>query len=140
MAVDISIPSSFELNHKNIVKIGIALTYSTPFYRTITMTQATDDLFARAKPNCTASVSDLLGIDFQKTAEEIPIFELLGQQPGFVVATVLKGHFATLPHGSMRDVVMIPAIVLPILAAVAVLLRFFTRKFLTRLVRLEDCC
>ncbi|KAJ6263723.1 hypothetical protein Dda_2293 [Drechslerella dactyloides] len=107
MAVDISIPTSSKFDHSTLVKIGIALTYSTPYYRNLTMIQAADNLFARARTNFTAPISDLLGTEFQETEREVPIFETLGQQPGFLVATVLRAHFETLSHASMRDMISV---------------------------------
>ncbi|KAK6540251.1 hypothetical protein TWF694_009066 [Orbilia ellipsospora] len=142
MAADVSLPKDFTLDHTTLVKIGIALTWSTPTYRRLTIFEAVDDLYARVRVNGTINpnitITEILGAEFQRTEQEVPIFQGLGAQPAYLVSSILKGHFDTLPHQDMDYMLMIPAIVLPILATIAVILRFFTRYFITKLVRWED--
>ncbi|KAF3922858.1 hypothetical protein AA313_de0202318 [Arthrobotrys entomopaga] len=142
MAADVSLPKDFTLDHTTLVKIGIALTWSTPTYRRLTIFEAVDDLYARVRVNGTINpnitITQILGPEFQQTEQQVPIFQGLGAQPAYLVSSVLKAHFDTLPHQNMDYMLIIPAIVLPILASVAVILRFFTRYFITKMVRWED--
>ncbi|KAK6511320.1 hypothetical protein TWF481_000241 [Arthrobotrys musiformis] len=140
MAADVSLPENLEYNHNTLIKLGLGLAYSTPFYRTLTINEAILDLYSRTKSNITseATISQVLGADFQRTEQEIPLFQELGKQRAGLVAFVLESYFRKLPHENMKDMLMIPAIILSIFAILAVLLRFFTRYFITKMVRLED--
>ncbi|KAK6524669.1 hypothetical protein TWF281_011571 [Arthrobotrys megalospora] len=140
MASDVSLPKNIEYNHDTLVRVGLALAYSTPFYRTLTINEVISDLYSRTRSNPTSNItiSQILGPDFQRTEQEIPLFQELGKQRAVLVATVLELYFRQLPHENIKDMLMIPAIILPIFAVLAVILRFFTRYFITKVVRLED--
>ncbi|KAK6346081.1 hypothetical protein TWF730_010414 [Orbilia blumenaviensis] len=140
MAADVSLPNNLEYNHDTFIKIGLALAYSTPFYRTLTINEAVSDLYDRTSSNLTseATISQILGPDFQRTEQEIPIFQALGEQKAVLVALFLDSYFQSLPHENIHYMLLVPAIILPILALIAVILRFFTRCFITNMVRLED--
>ncbi|RVD85066.1 uncharacterized protein DFL_003397 [Arthrobotrys flagrans] len=140
MAADVSLPENLEYNHDTLIKLGFALIYSTPFYRTLTMNEAISDLYSRTSSDLTsnATISQVLGADFQRTEQEIPLFQELGKQRAGLVAFVLESYFKGLPHEDIREVLMYPAVILLIFAILAVVLRFFTRYFITKMVRLED--
>ncbi|KAF3283671.1 hypothetical protein TWF970_000847 [Orbilia oligospora] len=140
MAADVSLPANLEYNHDTLIKLGFALTYSTPFYRTLTMNEAIADLYSRTSSNLTspATISEVLGADFQRTEQQIPLFLELGKQKAGLVAFVLSSYFKRLPHEDMSDMLMVPAVVLLVFTILAVVLRFFTRYFITKMLRLED--
>ncbi|KAK6506284.1 hypothetical protein TWF506_011202 [Arthrobotrys conoides] len=140
MAADVSLPANLEYNHDTLIRLGFALVYSTPFYRTLTMNGAIADLYSRTSSNLTsaATISEVLGADFQRTEQEIPLFLELGKQKAGLVAFVLSSYFKRLPHEDMSDMLTVPAVVLLVFTILAVVLRFFTRYFITKIVRLED--
>ncbi|KAK6331827.1 hypothetical protein TWF718_002368 [Orbilia javanica] len=140
MAADVSLPANLEYNHDTLIKLGFALAYSTPFYRTLTINEAIQDLYSRTGSNLTsnATISQVLGAEFQRTEHDVPIFKELGKQKAGLVAFVLESYFKRLPHEDIRDMLMIPAVILLVFSILAVVLRFFTRYFITKMVRLED--
>ncbi|EPS45387.1 hypothetical protein H072_606 [Dactylellina haptotyla CBS 200.50] len=142
MTTDVSLPKTLDMDRMTLIKLGLAISYSTPFYRNITPFEVANDLYARVRVNktlnYTATLAEILAPDFQKTEQEVPLFRPLGQQPAYLISTVLKEFFDTLPHENRHAMLMIPAVILPILSTISVILRFFTRCFITKMVRLED--
>lgn len=139
MSADIFVPSSVNLDHKTLIKVGIAIGAAIPRYETLFMYQAIDDFYNRSLTfPFNATIADVLGEEFINGNGQIEQFKALAERNARTVGGVIKGYIDKLPTDDISMSFLIPAIVFTSLATLFVIARFLVRYFVTGLVRLED--